>query len=132
MGCALLCTFYVFGIFNSLLLEGMHEVSHFWGPKTHQHGFFAEHEAVDYSSLEAMAGHSHEALEALKALLEANQPDDQQSSDEIHLKLDKHFVDDVGIVFQMVPTAMANDHWVRPNSFFSWFQGVTTPPPQYC
>lgn len=132
MGCTLLCTFYVFGIFNGLLLEGMHEVSHFWGPKTHQHGFFADHEAVDYSSLEAMAGHSHEALEALKALLEANQPDDHQSSDEIQLKLDKHFVDDVGVVFQTFTKAIAYDHWVRPNSFFSWFEDVTTPPPQYC
>ncbi|MDC6384002.1 hypothetical protein D2V93_16560 [Flagellimonas taeanensis] len=131
VGCTLLCTFYVFGIFNGLFLEGLHEVSHFWGPKTHQHSFFAGHEAVDYSSLEAMAGHSHEALEVLKTLLEANQPDDQQSTDDIQLQLDKHFVDEVGVVFQMFPIAIANEHWVRPNSFFSWSQGVTTPPPQH-
>jgi len=77
-----MCMFYLLGLFNGLIVETLHEVSHVLAPKTHHHNFASDHEAIDYSSLEAMAGHSHEALEALKELLKANQPDEQESKND--------------------------------------------------
>ena len=91
MGCSALCIFYLFGLFNAPILEVLHEVSHLLAPKTHHHGFFTDHEAVDYSPLEAMAGHSHEALEDLKNLLEANYPDEKGVEGLSGFKFHKHF-----------------------------------------
>ncbi|TXK07358.1 hypothetical protein [Flagellimonas aequoris] len=131
VGCALLCTFYAIGLFNGLVLEGLHEVSHFMGPKTHHHSFFAEQEEVDYSSLEAMAGHSHEALEALKELLQANQQDEQESQDTISFKFDKHFVERQDIVFGHILSTNTKTHWVYYNKTSVGYEGVTTPPPRH-
>ncbi len=127
-----MCLFYVLGLFNGLVLETLHEVSHIFATKTHHHGFASNHEAIDYySSLEAMAGHSHEALEALKELLEANQPDEQESKDEISLKLDKHFVEEGKITTQIYTVPVVNNHWAYQNLTSFWCQGVTTPPPEH-
>lgn len=130
MGCILLCTFYALGLFSGLVLEMLHEVSHFAAPGTHQHSFLTDHEAVDYSSLEAMAGHSHEALEALKELLEADQQDGHESKDVISLKLDKHFIEKNQIAFENKTVTDNNRHWIYQNPTSFWCQGVSTPPPQ--
>jgi len=131
MGCALLAMFYLFGLFNGLVLEALHEVSHLMSPKTHHHTFASDHETIDYSSLEAMAGHSHEALEALKDLLEANQQDEQKSKDDISLKLDKHFVEEIQIAPEINTLIDSNRLWAYQNITSFWCQGVTTPPPQH-
>lgn len=131
MGCALMAMFYLLGLFNGLVLEALHEVSHVLAPKAHHHNFASDHEAIDYSSLEAMAGHSHEALEALKDLLEANQPDENESKDNISLKLDKHFVEESHIVPEINTLIDSNRLWAYQNITSFWCQGVTTPPPQH-
>jgi len=100
-------------------------------PKTHHHTFASDHETIDYSSLEAMAGHSHEALEALKDLLEANQQDEQKSKDDISLKLDKHFVEEIQIVPEINTLIDSNRLRTYQNITSFWCQGVTTPPPQH-
>lgn len=130
MGSAVMCMFYLLGLFNGLVLEALHEVSHIWIPKSHHHSFTSDHEAVDYSSLEAMAGHSHEALEALKDLLGANQQDEQDSKDKISLKLDKHFVEETYLTSEINFLVFAINNWVYQDKVFSWCHSVTTPPPQ--
>nr|WP_297789170.1 hypothetical protein [uncultured Allomuricauda sp.] len=122
--------FYLLGLFNGLVLETLHEVSHILAPKTHHHNFASDHEAIDYSSLEAMAGHSHEALEALKELLEANQPDQQESKDEISLKLDKHFTEETSVSLELITSPIVDSNWPYQCLTSFWCQGVTTPPPQ--
>ncbi|MBO0324321.1 hypothetical protein J0X14_18580 [Muricauda sp. CAU 1633] len=132
MGCAAMCLFYVIGLFNGLVLETLHEVSHAFTKKTHHHGFASDHETIDYSSLEAMAGHSHEALEVLKDLLEANRPHEQESKDEISFKLDKHLAEKTGATPETpitLPVGIRN--WAYQNLTSFWFQSVTTPPPQF-
>lgn len=131
MGCAVMCMFYLLGLFNGLVLETLHEVSHVLAPKTHHHNFASDHEAIDYSSLEAMAGHSHEALEALKELLEANQSDEQESNDDISLKLDKHFIEETHLSSEMKTLPITERNWVYQSSTSFWHVGVTTPPPQH-
>tara|TARA_R110000751_G_scaffold62520_7_gene129348 strand:- start:212312 stop:212710 length:399 start_codon:yes stop_codon:yes gene_type:complete len=131
MGCAAMCIFYLLGLFNGLVLETLHEVSHVLAPKNHHHNFASDHEAIDYSSLEAMAGHSHETLEALKELLEANQPDKQESKDEISLKLDKHFAEEPHVSTELYTSPVGKKHWAYQNTTFFWHQSVTTPPPQH-
>ena len=123
--------FYLFGLFNGLVLEALHEVSHLMSSKTHHHTFASDHETIDYSSLEAMAGHSHEALEALKDLLEANQQDEQESKDDISLKLDKHFGEETHIVSEIRTSIISKSDWAYQNITSFWCQGVTTPPPQH-
>lgn len=130
MGCAMMCMFYLLGLFNGLVLETLHEVSHIWSPSTHHHNFVSDHEAVDYSSLEAMAGHSHEALEALKELLDANQPDEQEPKDKISLKLDKHLAEGTHLTSEINFLAIAINNWAYRDKVFSWCHRVTTPPPQ--
>lgn len=130
-GCALTVMFYLLGLFNGLVLETLHEVSHVMAPKTHQHNFASDHEAIDYSSLEAMAGHSHEALEALKDLLEANQPDEQESKGDFSLKLDKHFIEETHITPEISTSIFSKSDWSYQNITSFWCQGVTTPPPQH-
>lgn len=129
-GCAVLCVFYLLGLFNGLVLETLHEVSHIIGPKIHHHDFVSGHEQLGHSSLEAMAGHSHEALEALKQLLEANQPDEQESKGEIGLKLDKHIVEESYFVSELITTVVRCDNWEYKNVDSFWYKGVNTPPPQ--
>ena len=131
MGCTAICLFYLLGLFNGLVLETLHEVSHIFAPKTHHHGFASDHEAIDYSSLEAMAGHSHEALEALKDLLEANQPDEQESKYDISLKLDKHFFEETRITSEIRMLTITDRNWVYQCITSFWSQSVTTPPPQH-
>lgn len=130
MGCAVMCMFYLLGLFNGMVLETLHEVSHVLAPKTHQHNFASDHQAIDYSSLEAMAGHSHEALEALKELLEANQSDEQESNDDISLKLDKHFIEGTHLSSEMKTLPVTKRNWVYQSYTSFWHVGVTTPPPQ--
>ncbi len=127
----MMCLFYLLGLFNGLVMEILHEVSHVMAPKTHHHNFASDHEAIDYSSLEAMAGHSHEALEALKDLLEANQADEQESKDNISLKLDKHIVEEIQIASEINTLIDSNSLWAYQNITSFWCQGVTTPPPQH-
>lgn len=129
--CALIAMFYLLGLFNGLVLETLHEVSHVMAPKAHHHNFASDHEAIDYSSLEAMAGHSHEALEALKDLLEANQPDEHESNDNISLKLDKHFVEEIQIASEINTLMDSNRLWAYQDITSFWCQGLTTPPPQH-
>ncbi|NDV17278.1 hypothetical protein GO009_14735 [Muricauda sp. TY007] len=131
MGCAVMCMFYIVGLFNGLVLETLHEVSHVLAPKTHHHNFTSDHEAIDYSSLEAMAGHSHEALEALKQLLEANQSNEQESKDDISFKLDKHFVEETHVSTEIKTLPITERNWVYRSSTSFWDVGVTTPPPQH-
>lgn len=135
--CITLCLFYLLGLFNGLVIEVLHEASHALDAGTHQHGneghhsFFANHQTVDYSSLEAMAGHSHEALETLKDLLEANQPDEQKSKDEVTFTLDKHFVEEARITSE-INTLQVNDrNWAYQGITSFWSQSVITPPPKY-
>lgn len=130
IGCATMCLFYLLGLFNGLVLETLHEVSHVFAPKTHHHGFASEHETIDYSSLEAMAGHSHEALEALKDLLEANQSDEQDSNNDVSFKLDKHLVEEHHIYAEINASPVVKNHWAYQSLASFWFQSVTTPPPQ--
>ncbi|WP_318309353.1 hypothetical protein [Flagellimonas crocea] len=130
-GCIAMCLFYLLGLFNGLVLETLHEVSHVLSPKTHHHNFASDHEAIDYSSLEAMAGHSHEALEALKDLLEANQPEEQESKDEINLKLDKHFVEETGIASEIATRPIGQSNWEYQTLTSLGCQRVITPPPQH-
>ncbi|RUA11224.1 MAG: hypothetical protein DSY83_16920 [Flavobacteriia bacterium] len=131
MGCAVMCLFYLLGLFNGLVLEALHEASHLFVPKTHHHSFASDHEAIDYSSLEAMAGHSHEALEALKDLLEANQPDEQGSKGGISLKLDKHFVQEARSTSEEKTLPVSDSNWVYQCITSFWSQSVTTPPPRH-
>ena len=126
-----MCMFYLLGLFNGLVLEALHEVSHVLTPKTHHHNFVSDHEAIDYSSLEAMAGHSHEALEALKDLLEANHSDEQESKNDISLQLDKHFVEEVHIPSNIDTSITSKSDWAYQSKTSFWCQGVSTPPPQH-
>jgi len=123
--------FYLFGLFNGLVLEALHEVSHVMAPKTHHHNFASDHEAIDYSSLEAMAGHSHEALDALKDLLQASQPDEQESKDDISLKLNKHFIEETHISPEISLSIISKSDWAYQKKVSFWHQGVNTPPPQH-
>ncbi|MEC8832738.1 MAG: hypothetical protein VX772_10295 [Bacteroidota bacterium] len=123
--------FYLLGLFNGLVVETLHEVSHVLAPKTHHHNFASDHEAIDYSSLEAMAGHSHEALEALKELLEANQPDKQESKDEISLKLDKHFAEETIMTPKLITSPILDSNWAYQCLTSFWYRSITTPPPQH-
>lgn len=136
--CITLCLFYLLGLFNGLVIEVLHEASHALDAGTHQHGgegyhnFFTDHQTIDYSSLEAMAGHSHEALEALKDLLEANQPDEQESKDEVTFTLDKHFVEETRIASEIYVLRAGNGNWAYQDITPFWYQGVITPPPKNC
>lgn len=135
--CLALCLFYLLGLFNGLVIEVLHEASHALDAGTHQHGgeghhsFFTDHQTIDYSSLEAMAGHSHETLEALKALLQATESEKQESKDEFSFKLDKHLVDEVIITSGINTVPIGNRNWAYQSMTSFWCQNITTPPPQY-
>lgn len=131
MGCAVLCTYYFLWLFNGLVLEALHEVSHIMGPKIHHHNFASDHEAIDYAPLEAMAGHSHEALEALKGLLEANQPNEPESKGEIGIELDKHLLEEVHFVHEKVFAMVRNNNWEYKSVNYLRHIRVSTPPPQH-
>ncbi|MFC4218898.1 hypothetical protein [Flagellimonas marina] len=131
MGCVAMCLFYLLGLFNGLVLETLHEVSHIIGPKTHHHSFTNDHEDIDYSSLEAMAGHSHEALEALKELLKVNEPDEQESKDDISLKLDKHLSDETTVDSKIITLPISYDNWAYQSMTSFWCLSVISPPPQF-
>ncbi|MBO0331284.1 hypothetical protein [[Muricauda] lutisoli] len=126
-----MCLFYLLGLFNGLVLETLHEVSHIVSPETNHHHFATDREAIDYSSLEAMAGHSHEALEALKELLEAHQPDEQESKDGISFKLDKHVSEEISLQHEIGLLPVGNNNWAYQSITPFWCQNVTTPPPQH-
>ncbi|GLU42846.1 hypothetical protein Musp01_04700 [Muricauda sp. NBRC 101325] len=125
-----MCLFYLLGLFNGLVLETLHELSHVLSSKTHQHGFASDHEEIDYSSLEAMAGHSHEALEAIKELLQANEPDEQESQDDINLKLDKHISEEISVNSKIVVETIRKGNWAYQNMTSFWCLSVDFPPPQ--
>jgi len=78
-----------------------------------------------------MAGHSHEALEALKDLLQASQPDEQESKDDISLKLNKHFIEEAHISPEIKTLPITDHNWVYQSITSFWHQGVSTPPPQH-
>ena len=130
LGCAVLCMCYMLGLFNGFVLEVLHEASHMLAPKTHHHSFLADHEEVDYSSLEAMAGHSHEALEALKELLEANQEDDENSRAPFDFKFDKHLSADDN--FEIKPTEIltTKNQWAYFSMKTKWCPNQHLPPPK--
>jgi hypothetical protein len=125
-----MCLFYLLGLFNGLMLETLHEVSHIIGPKTHHHSFTNDHEDIDYSSLESMAGHSHEALEALKELLKVNVPDEQESKDDINLKLDKH-ITEATVDSKIITLSISNENWTYQSMTSFWCLSVISPPPQF-
>jgi hypothetical protein len=120
------------GLFNGLVLESLHGVSHIWGAETHHHSFASDHGEIDYSSLEAMAGHSHETLEVLKELLLSSESDKQESKDEFSFKLDKHLADEAIITSEINTVPIGNRNWTYQHMTSFWCQNITTPPPQYC
>ena len=130
IGCALMCLFYLLGLFNGLVLETLHEVSHSWSEQSHHHSFTSDHKAIDYSSLEAMAGHSHEALEALKELLQDSPSDKQEMPENKNLKLDKHFTVASSTESNLQDLIAKNVCWVLQDGALAWYQMVNTPPPQ--
>ena len=85
-----LCFFYLIGICNGLVLEILHETSHMVAPESHHHSFLDHHE-VEQTTLEALAGHSHETLQLLKDLLEVQTDDDRDQEQPFHFELDRHF-----------------------------------------
>jgi hypothetical protein len=131
IGCALMCLFYLLGLFNGLVLETLHEVSHSWSEQSHHHSFNSDHEAIDYTSLEAMAGHSHEALEALKELLQDSPSDKQEMPENKNLKLDKHFTVASRTESNLQWLKATNVCWVHQDGTPAWYQTVNTPPPQH-
>ncbi|WP_421808094.1 hypothetical protein [Flagellimonas sp.] len=131
IGCSLMCLFYLLGIFNGLVLETLHEVSHSWSEQSHHHSFTSDHKAIDYSSLEAMAGHSHEALEALKELLQDSPSDKQEKPENKNLKLDKHFTVASRTESNLQCLKAKNVCWVYQDGSLAWYQMVNTPPPQH-
>ena len=124
--------FYLVGLFNGLILEALHEVSHVMTPNTHNHSFLSDHEAIDYSSLEAMAGHSHEELEILKDLLQVNQQDKGEPKVETSFKLDKHIVKETNVKFKINTSEDGNIHKIYQDVTPFWCPNVSTPPPQNC
>lgn len=130
LGCFALCLFYLMGLFNGLVLETLHEVSHSWSEQSHHHSFTSDHKAIDYSSLEAMAGHSHEALEALKELLQHSPSDKQEMPENKNLKLDKHFTVASRTESNLQELEVKNVCWGYQDGALAWYQTVNTPPPQ--
>ncbi|MFN3137853.1 MAG: hypothetical protein ACE37L_09215 [Allomuricauda sp.] len=131
IGCTLMCLFYILGLFNTVVLETLHEVSHALSPRTHHHNFTSDHKAIDYSSLEAMAGHSHEALEALKELLQHSPSDKQEKPENKNLKLDKHFTVASRTESNLQELEVKNVCWGYQDGSLAWYQTVNTPPPQH-
>ncbi|GAB4512059.1 MAG: hypothetical protein Tsb004_17360 [Allomuricauda sp.] len=126
-----MCLFYLLGLFNTVVLETLHEVSHSLSPRTHHHNFTSDHKAIDYSSLEAMAGHSHEALEALKELLQDSPSDKQEMPENKNIKLDKHFTVASRTESNLQELEVKNVCWGYQDGALARYQTVNTPPPQH-
>jgi hypothetical protein len=82
---------YLLGLFNPLVLEALHQVSHFASSGDHSHGFFSDHSEIDYSSIESMAVHSHMTLDEFKDLLFLNDSEDKDVEDSPSFKFQKHY-----------------------------------------
>lgn len=131
LGCTLMCSFYLLGVFNGLVLEMLHEISHIVAPRTHSHTFVFGHEIVDYSSLEGMAGHSHEALKELKELLEANNPKEDDSKNTLLEKLDKHMSDKVALIASIGISVESRPSWHYQENYHFRYPKQEFPPPRY-
>lgn len=131
LGCILMCSFYLLGAFNGLILEMLHEISHIVAPKTHSHTFVFGHEIVDYSSLKGMAGHSHEALQELKDLLEANNPKKDDTKNTFSEKLDKHLTEKVTLKVPAGTSFESRTSWHYQGNYHFKYSNQESPPPQY-
>ena len=130
LGGGLMCIFYFLGIFNGLVMETLHEVSHMLAPKGHHHSYAFGHELPDYSSLEGMAGHSHKALEELKELLEANKQQKEDKKDADTEKLDKHFSGESKLMPATVLVENKQSNWCYIKRQHYRYIHISTPPPQ--
>ena len=130
MVCTLMCMFYVLGLFQGPLMELFHEASHIFAPKTHHHNFSSDHVGVDYSSLEAMAGHSHEALEVLKVLLENNSQSEHDTGTTPDFKLNKHLPIAIDFVIQQTPIDNVKKQWAYLFGQSKWSPTQQLPPPK--
>ncbi len=108
----------------------MHEASHIFATTDHDHSFFTDHEEIDYSSLEAMAGHSHEALEALKELLEANQQSNQDSEAALNFQFDKHLSIIADFEVKVFSICTIKKQWVYIPLQPKWCPNSFLPPPK--
>lgn len=126
-----MCIFYFVGIFNGLVLETIHEVSHIFAPKAHSHSYAFGHEIVNYSSLEGMAGHSHEALKELKELLEANKPGKKEDEVVSNLKIDKHITTGFSLKINRSFLVERKSNWNYNLQSFLCYPSINTPPPQH-
>ncbi len=126
-----MCIFYFLGIFNGLVLETLHEVSHLFAPKTHSHSYAFGPEIVNYASLEGMAGHSHEALKELKELLEANKPSKKEDEIASKLKIDKHITKDFALKINHGFLVKRKTNWNYNLRSFLWYPSINIPPPQH-
>ncbi|WP_141402424.1 hypothetical protein [Sediminicola luteus] len=86
-----LCLMYLLGLFNPLVLEVLHQVSHYASSEDHSHGFFSDHSEIDYSAIESMAVHSHMTLDEFKDLLILNDTEDKDVEDSPSFKFQKHY-----------------------------------------
>ena len=124
-----LCLFYLIGICNGLVLEVLHETSHLVSSQSHTHSFM-EHRTADRATLEALAGHSHETLELLKDLLEAQSDGDQEQEQPFHFKLDRHVPEKTDIALY----SYSEIESAPPGRLISltslWAGAIPTPPPQ--
>lgn len=123
--------FYLLGIFNGLVLETLHEVSHILAPKTHSHSYAFGHEIVNYNSLKGMAGHSHDALKELKELLETNKKHKEESESIIDLKIDKHISEEPSVKNRYSFPFDEKTRWNYHLGSFLWYPNIKTPPPKF-
>lgn len=128
-GGQIVCICYLLGLFNGVFLEITHEVSHWLFPQT-QHHTFLDHSALDVATLQALAGHSHDTLQALEELLMAESNKDQSLDTTFQFELDKHIT-----VFREISYANSTHLLQKPPDTSAittsiWSCGVPTPPPQ--
>ncbi|MDC6387487.1 hypothetical protein PP182_02250 [Maribacter sp. PR1] len=129
-GGVFMCMFYLLGIFNGLVLETFHEVSHILAPKTHSHSYAFGHEIVNYGSLKGMAGHSHNALKELKELLEANKKDKEEPKSTPDFKIDKHISEELVVKNMYSFPIDEKTRWNYHLMSFFWYPNINTPPPK--
>lgn len=120
---------YLAGVCNGLVLELLHETSHLLGTQSHHHSFL-NHEDTEYANLEALAGHSHETLEALKEMLGIDLTDDQEPEPAIHFEFDEHITQKAASLPIGFLSSKQQISIILPVQFFRAFGGVLTPPPQ--
>jgi len=128
MGCGLLCGLYLMGIFNALVLETLHGISHSLDSSAHHHSYMDGH--GQRSSLEAMSGHSHQALEELRELLQLDNNQDHGAPEGLDFQLDKHWLgprSPQGAFFDREAPTVTPSH---PLGDFLAYLEVSAPPPR--